>query len=92
MDDAPLDIPAVSAGIWMWDRSFSVMSVERIPLTAKKILIVEEHGFSRICSALLDLNGFQVSCLQDVRQPVNLDQLSEFGLAIVSYSLWCSDY
>ncbi|MEJ2200380.1 MAG: hypothetical protein P8X63_05125 [Desulfuromonadaceae bacterium] len=54
-------------------------------LTAKRVLIIEEHGFSRICSALLELNGFRTTCMQDVPAPVDLNQMGEFGLAVVSY-------
>ncbi len=51
----------------------------------KKILIVDEAGFSRICAAILEKEGFGTNAVTDVRQlDRNLDY-GDFGLVITSY-------
>jgi hypothetical protein len=80
-----IGIDCYAVGFRAKDWSFSEIFLERIPLTAKKVLIIEEQGFSRVCSALLELNGFQATCMQVPQQLPDLDRLSEFGLAVVSY-------
>jgi len=54
-------------------------------VSRKKVLIIDEIGFSRICSALLALNGFGSECLQDA-STINLaNDLDVFGLVVTSY-------
>ncbi len=52
----------------------------------KKILIVDESGFSRICSAILEKEGYATIVSCDVQK---LDSMllnhKEFGLVITSY-------
>ncbi len=52
----------------------------------KKILIVDESGFSRICSAILEKEGFGTSVYCDVQKldPKVLNY-NDFGLVITSY-------
>jgi len=52
--------------------------------TNKKILIVDEAGFSRICSAILEKEGHATSVITDVHQvDANINQ-GEIGLVITS--------
>ena len=51
----------------------------------KKILIVDEAGFSRICSAILEKEGYGINAISDVRQIESSVNYSDFGLVITSY-------
>lgn len=51
----------------------------------KKILIVDEAGFSRICSAILEKEGYGTSSISDVRQIESCISCDDFGLVITSY-------
>jgi len=53
-------------------------------MDTKRILIIDEHGFSRICSALLDKEGYEVeiSTLSDVGASLNTHDV---GLIVSSY-------
>lgn len=52
----------------------------------KKILIVDESGFSRICSAILEKEGFGTSVYCDVQKlDPNVLNYNDFGLVITSY-------
>lgn len=52
----------------------------------KKILIVDEAGFSRICAAILEKEGYGTSAIADVRQlDIELLNYDNFGLVITSY-------
>jgi len=51
----------------------------------KKILIVDEAGFSRICSAILEKEGYGTNAICDVRQIDSTINYSDFGLVIMSY-------
>lgn len=50
----------------------------------KKVVIVDEQGFSRICSALLELQGCRAEC-----QPLSVSAVdlhgSDVGLVVTSY-------
>jgi len=51
----------------------------------KRILIIDEHGFSRICSALLDNAGYGAEiarAVEDLRAGLNTN---EYGLVVTSY-------
>jgi DNA-binding NtrC family response regulator len=50
-----------------------------------KILIIDEAGFSRICSAILEKEGYGTSAISDVRQIESILDYSMFGLVITSY-------
>lgn len=54
-------------------------------MSRKKVLIIDENGFSRICSALLALNGFGSECLQDASMIEFAGDLDMFGLVVTSY-------
>lgn len=54
-------------------------------MDAKKILIIDETSFARICSALLGLKGFEAESLQDLSQFPHLEGLAGFGLVVVSH-------
>lgn len=52
-------------------------------LQGKRILIIDESGFSRVCSALLEFEGYgakTVTCVEDLD-----NWLDDFGLIITSY-------
>jgi len=54
-------------------------------VSRKKVLIIDENGFCRVCSALLALNGFGSECLQDAGLIDLADNLEAFGLVVTSY-------
>jgi DNA-binding NtrC family response regulator len=51
----------------------------------KKILIIDEAGFSRICSAILENEGFGTNIIPDVHQFDSRVDFSDIGLIITSY-------
>jgi DNA-binding NtrC family response regulator len=51
----------------------------------KKILIVDEAGFSRICSAILEKEGYGTSSICDVHKIDSTMNYNDFGLVITSY-------
>ena len=51
----------------------------------KKILIIDEAGFSRICSAILENEGFGTNIMPDVHQFDSWVDFSDIGLVITSY-------
>jgi len=51
----------------------------------KKILIVDEAGFSRICAAILEKEGFGTNAVSDVRQLGTKINYEDIGLVITSY-------
>jgi DNA-binding NtrC family response regulator len=54
-------------------------------LYKKKILIIDEAGFSRICSAILENEGFGTDIIPDVHQFDSWVDFSDIGLVITSY-------
>ncbi|MEW6001496.1 MAG: DNA-binding response regulator [Nitrospirota bacterium] len=51
----------------------------------KRILIIDEVGFSRVCSAILELEGHKVEVIEDIENlSLKLDN-KEFSLIITSY-------
>ena len=51
----------------------------------KKILIVDEAGFSRICSAILEKEGYGTNAVADIHlSDVDIDY-NDIGLVITSY-------
>jgi DNA-binding NtrC family response regulator len=54
-------------------------------MNKKKILIVDEAGFSRICSAILEKEGYGTRTISDVRQIELCINCNDFGLVITSY-------
>jgi len=51
----------------------------------KKILIIDEVGFSRICSAILENEGFGTNIMPDIHQFDSWVDFSGIGLVITSY-------
>ncbi|NWF52141.1 MAG: DNA-binding response regulator [Nitrospirae bacterium] len=51
----------------------------------KKVLIIDEDSFSRICSALLEEDGHKTEILEDINSLVSMAGGKEFGLLITSY-------
>lgn len=54
----------------------------------KKILIIDENRFSRICSAILEHEGYETEILEDFGGLLPMSDDSddkEFGLVIISY-------
>jgi len=51
----------------------------------KKILIIDESGFSHICSAILELEGHKTEILKDVKNLLSRLKNKEFALIIISY-------
>ncbi len=53
--------------------------------TNKKILIFDEAGFSRICSALLEKEGYGTNAVTDVHHLESTINYGDIGLVITSY-------
>lgn len=51
----------------------------------KKILIVDEMRFSRICSAILEKEGYATSSVTDVRQVDSKFNYRDYELLVTSY-------
>lgn len=51
----------------------------------KKVLIIDEAGFSRICSSILESDGFGTETLEDDVNIASRLNGNEFGLVITSY-------
>jgi DNA-binding NtrC family response regulator len=49
------------------------------------ILIVDEAGFSRVCSAILEKEGYGTNAVTDVRQVDAKINYNDLGLVITSY-------
>ena len=54
-------------------------------ITKKKILIYDEAGFSRICSAILEQEGYGTNAVPDAHQFDLVLNADDFGLVITSY-------
>ena len=53
----------------------------------KKILIVDENRFSRICSAILEHEGFETEILKNGANKLTTVDKKKFALVITSYPL-----
>lgn len=51
----------------------------------RKVLIIDESSFSRICSALLQEDGHNTEILEDISNFQSIPINKEFGLLITSY-------
>ena len=51
----------------------------------KKILILDEAGFSRICSAILEQDGYRVETITSLQNASKKFSDDDFGLIITSY-------
>jgi len=51
----------------------------------EKILIIDEAGFSRVCSAILEADGFQAETISSKEQPHAVMVGHDVGLVITSY-------
>lgn len=51
----------------------------------KKILIVDEMRFSRICSAILEKEGYETSSITDIRQVGSKFNFHDYELLVTSY-------
>ncbi|OGW52742.1 MAG: hypothetical protein A2Y81_10300 [Nitrospirae bacterium RBG_13_43_8] len=51
----------------------------------KKILIVDENRFSRICSAILEHEGFETEILENGANKLTTGDKKKFALVITSY-------
>jgi len=51
----------------------------------KKILIIDEAGFSRICSAILEQDGYRVETITSMHNVSKKFSDNDFGLIITSY-------
>ena len=54
-------------------------------MSNNNILIVDEPGFSRVCSAILEKEGYGTSVISDVRKIESCINCNDFGLVITSY-------
>ena len=52
---------------------------------SKKILIIDEAGFSRICSAILEQDGYRVETITSLNNVSKKFSDDDFGLIITSY-------
>jgi DNA-binding NtrC family response regulator len=56
-----------------------------MPSNGKKILIIDEESFSRVCSAILEFDGFKTESIKNFSNNASLWNNNEFGLVITSY-------
>ncbi len=56
-----------------------------IPVEKKKILIVDEEGFGKVCSALLQMDGFRAERLGHLAELNSGIAVEDYGLIITSY-------
>ena len=56
-----------------------------MPFRGKKILIIDEAGFSRICSAILEQDGYRVETISSLQNDPKKFSRNDFGLIITSY-------
>lgn len=55
-------------------------------MSKKRILIIDEAGFSRVCSAILEFEGYSAEVVSADREKQAQDfERGEFGLVITSY-------
>jgi DNA-binding NtrC family response regulator len=54
-------------------------------MSCEKILIVDDAGFSRVCSAILETEGFDVTTISITDNPSYKPNLEECTLVITSY-------
>jgi DNA-binding NtrC family response regulator len=62
--------------------AFNILAMNTID---KKILIIDEAGFSRVCSAILEKEGYGTSAVTNVCQLDPNVNYEDFGLVITSY-------
>jgi len=68
-----------------WNRYESCFNGHIMKNYNKKILIVDEAGFCRICSAILENEGYGISSIHDIRQSDAALDCKNIGLVITSY-------
>jgi hypothetical protein len=51
----------------------------------KKILVYDEEDFSRVCTALLQLEGHSTDCLVNAKESGSFNEMEDYGLLITSY-------
>jgi len=51
----------------------------------KEILIVDEEGFSRVCSAILEREGYTTKTISDFQEAPSRVNCNDFGLIITSF-------
>jgi len=56
-----------------------------MPARGKKILIIDEAGFSRICSAILEQDGYRVETISSLQNASKRFSQNDFRLIITSY-------
>jgi DNA-binding NtrC family response regulator len=56
-----------------------------MPVLQKKILILDEGGFSRVCSAILEFEGYSADTMADLDSLQERLEGEEFGLIVTSY-------
>ena len=54
-------------------------------LPGKKILIIDEEGFSRVCSAILEREGYVTTTITGAHEFSSFSDYNDFGLVITSY-------
>jgi DNA-binding response OmpR family regulator len=54
-------------------------------MSGKEILIVDEEGFSRVCSAILEREGYTTKTISDFQEAPSRVNCTDFGLIITSF-------
>ena len=62
-----------------------MLFISNMETMKKKILIVDETRFSRICSAILEKEGYETSSVTDVRQVDSKFNYRDYELLVTSY-------
>ena len=63
----------------------NMRTIGNMKTTKKKILIIDETRFSRICSAILEKEGYATSSVNDVRQIGSKFNYRDYELLVTSY-------
>ncbi|WP_305046479.1 response regulator [Geoalkalibacter sp.] len=56
-------------------------------MDSKKILVLDDHNFSRVCRAILEREGFAPEIPETNKISATLSRWQEFGLVIASYPI-----
>ncbi|MEW6109834.1 MAG: DNA-binding response regulator [Nitrospirota bacterium] len=55
-------------------------------MKSRRILIIDEHGFSRVCSAILESEGYDVEVVNNISNRLKTKiRDNDFGLIVISY-------
>ncbi|MBS1113495.1 MAG: hypothetical protein H6Q92_1258 [Nitrospirae bacterium] len=68
-----------------FNKACNLQLITMMSYRSKKILIIDETGFSRICSAILEQDGYRVETITSLNNVSKRFSENDFGLIITSY-------